>query len=257
MAHATGFSTHTYAPLCKELSKHFRVYGIDMRSHGSAGDPSTHDYRWERFGEDVTAATRHIDGVIHGIGHSCGATALAMAEIEGAHTFKSLYLYEPIIPSPKDQSAHPSSNFLSTITLRRRTSFDSPQAAFENYSTKSPTNSFTTESLLGYIASAFKTSEDGTLLLRLPREIESEIYTHGTTHSTYQKLHELQIRIRFAMGSNSDVYPTEFIYELATLPQGASVQVVDQLDHFGPMTAPLIIASSVHEFVNDVDGIKS
>lgn len=72
-----------------------------------------------------------------GVGLSKGATCLALASFEKPDIFQSLLLMEPIlykVPGRIEKT------YLSELTLKRKSEFNSIEEAYESYSKKPPMN---------------------------------------------------------------------------------------------------------------------
>ena len=61
-AHATGFHARCWDEVIRRLPGR-RSHAIDMRGHGRSEKPAL-PYDWWRFGEDVAAVARALDGAI-------------------------------------------------------------------------------------------------------------------------------------------------------------------------------------------------
>jgi pimeloyl-ACP methyl ester carboxylesterase len=217
-------------------------------------------------------------------GHSCGGAAALLAEESNPGLFRSIYCYEPVM-WPDVQPLEPTfdNNPLSKHALARRETFPSRQAALDNFSSKPPMNSFDPEALAAYIdfgfgpvselrgqvgtgsreapadsaasdvkvsnvktASIAEIANSGAVGLRCRRQDEAEIYAFGFSHDAYMNLGKIRCPVTFAGGAKADVFDAKYLEMLATRASQASVEVLDSLDHFGPMQDPDAVAASIN-----------
>src|SRR4051812_9170913 len=102
LAHATGFHGHVWLPVAERLAAAgFHCFTFDERGHGDSGRPADDSFEWDGFADDVLAAVSGAglaDARPLAVGHSCGSVALLRAEARVPGTFRSMYLWEPVIP---------------------------------------------------------------------------------------------------------------------------------------------------------------
>lgn len=252
-AHATGFHSRCWQPVAAALPQ-FRNIAYDARGHGDTPAPPNWRVDWETYGADASAVAAELagDGPIVGVGHSMGGAALLMAAIAQPRLFRALVVYEPIVmPSeqpPADDSPD-GGNFLTIGARRRRSSFDSFEAAIANFSAKPPLNIFTPEAIDAYVGGGFALGNDGLVHLKCRPEHEARTYETGGLHRTWDHLGEIEIPVWVVCGQPEPLQPSRFMEELSQqLPHGHYIQK-DHLGHFGPLQAPtelaLLIASVV------------
>ena len=251
LAHATGFHGRVWEPLAAHLTG-FHLWSIDMRAHGDSTAPEDRPLEWYGFADDVLSV---IDGIglekPFGVGHSKGAASLLLAEQARPGTFTALYLYEPVVVPTDHVTGHNPDNPLSTGARRRRDTFESFDAAYENYASKPPFNTLHQEVLRVYVDHGFTQNDDGTVSLKCLPENEAEVYAHGMSHHAFAALHEVTCPVTIAMGVE-DTVPAIFGRPIAeALPHG-TIASFPELAHFGPLEAPATIAASVLEAFSHV-----
>ena len=252
LAHATGFHGRVWEPLAAHLTG-FHLWSIDMRAHGDSDAPRDRPLEWYGFADDVLSV---IDGIglekPYGVGHSKGAASLLLAEQARPGTFTALYLYEPVVVPTDHVTGHNPDNPLSNGARRRRDTFDSLDAAYENYASKPPFSTLHPEVLRFYVDYGFTQNADGTVSLKCLPENEAEVYAHGMSHHAFAALHDVTCPVTIAMGVE-DTVPAIFGRPIAeALPRG-SIASFPNLAHFGPLEDPATIAASVLEALSQVD----
>ncbi|HLX78868.1 MAG TPA: alpha/beta fold hydrolase, partial [Acidimicrobiales bacterium] len=160
--HGTGFNALSFRPLAELLAPHFRCIGVDLGAHGRSGRPDS--LSWYGFVDDVVTSVTGlgIEGAI-GIGHSMGATALLSAASKEPLLFSFLYCYEPIVISPEMPDGPPDG--LAEIARRRRSVFETRQAANERLSSRPPFSTFDPGALAGYLEGGLVEEQDGSVRL--------------------------------------------------------------------------------------------
>lgn len=246
LAHATGFHGRVWEPLAAALTG-FHCWSIDLRAHGDSALPEDVDLAWDGFADDVLAV---VDGLEldrpFGVGHSKGGAALVLAEERRPGTFRALYCYEPVIPPTEQVSDEPAlDNPLSVGARRRRPTFDSFDAAFENYAAKAPFDALDPDVLRAYVAHGLAERADGQVELKCRPEHEAQVYAWGAAHRTFDHLGEVRCPVTVAIGDPSVPGPAAFAPAVvAALPQG-HLQEHPHLGHFGPLESPGTIALDV------------
>ena len=124
LVHATGFHGYVWQPFADHL-RHHHAFAPDLRGHGDATAPDDGDFGWNGFADDVLAIvdTLGLDD-LDAVGHSKGGAALLLAEARQPGTFRSLYLYEPVLMPAQWASDNVGSNPLADGARRRRPVFD-------------------------------------------------------------------------------------------------------------------------------------
>ena len=244
LAHATGFHGRVWEPLAAHLTG-FHRWSIDMRAHGDSDAPADRPLEWYGFADDVLSV---IDALglekPFGVGHSKGAASLLLAEQARPGTFSALYLYEPVVVPEDFVTDRNPDNPLSNGARRRRDTFESFDAAFENYASKPPFNSLHPEVLRVYVDHGFNQNPDGTVSLKCLPENEADVYAHGMSHHAFAALHEVSCPVTIAVGLE-DTVPAVFARPIAdALPMG-TVASFPELAHFGPLENPSLVAASI------------
>jgi pimeloyl-ACP methyl ester carboxylesterase len=184
-----------------------------------------------------------------GGGHSMGGAALLLAEQARPGTFSRLWLYEPIVMTSAPVEGLEGANPLAEGAARRRRTFPSAQAAFDNYASKPPLEVLIPEALAAYVEGGFEVLEDGSVTLRCRPEDEAETFRMGPHHDAGAHLAEVACPVTVVCGRD-EPGPVMFAGPVADgLPRGRLL-TMDHLGHFGPMEDPVAVAASIAELVD-------
>ncbi|MGD0882420.1 MAG: alpha/beta hydrolase [Acidimicrobiales bacterium] len=261
LVHATGFCAGVLLPLARALGDRFHCWALDLRGHGRSGRPADGDFAWSGFCTDVLTTADHL-GLVRpvGFGHSCGGATLLLAEQARPDTFRSLYLYEPVVIPDWFVPPAPGRNPLTEGARRRRETFPSAEDAFANFSSKPPFGDLDPDVLLRYVEDGFEpvpADEGGDgmeIRLRCRRDDEAEVYLHGFGNGVFPRLHEVQCPVTLGYGIETDAFgPDLMAADAARLPHG-SLEPYDGLGHFGPLQSPDEVASRVRVALAHPDG---
>lgn len=242
--HATGFVKEVWAPVVGEI----RAAGVDgpcvamdQRGHGDSDTPEP-PFHWAELGSDVVSLRSELDGTWVGVGHSSGAAAIAMAEIDAPGAFEALLLIEPIVLPPPHERVE--DHELVRMTLRRRFAFGDREAAIANFSQKQPFASWDPRVLDAYVDGGLR-SDGNRLLLKCNPTVEAEFYRMGSQHDTWDRLGAIDVPVALLAGGASNTHSAEFMALLAERFREVTVTVVDGATHFVPMEQPQVVAAQV------------
>jgi pimeloyl-ACP methyl ester carboxylesterase len=250
VAHATGFHGRCYIPVADALADRFHSVAFDMRGHGDTPQPEQ-PIDWRRYGDDTTAMATVLDTPVAAFGHSMGGACLLMAAHRNPALFHHIVVFEPIVFQPEPRSADAPPSPLVEGARRRRPTFASYDAAIANYSAKPPMNAFAPAALEAYVRYGFAEGADGQVHLKCRPEIESATFELGGRHDTYDVLGEIRVPVLVLAGRAEEMQPPSLVAEdvAERLPNGSFVRL-DDLDHFGPMTRPDVVAAVIADFAS-------
>lgn len=264
VAHATGFHGRCYAPMAKQLTPYFSVWALDQRGHGASGRPADGRYdEWSRFADDLLRVLADLEPGARwgGVGHSLGGAVVLMAEAMSTGTFSALCCYEPVVLPPDwrasaeetaagETSAGRTASDggsptrtsdpvpLAALARKRRPSFESRAAAFDNYRSKPPFSTFDSEALRSYVEYGFTDCGDGTVTLACAREDEAAVFESAPSSGAWSTLSEVRPPVAVLAGaSGQDLVARAADPVARRLPRGG-IRRFPHLDHFGPLTAP-------------------
>lgn len=242
MSHATGFHGRCYLPMADVLAGRFHSVALDYRGHGDTPQPAGVPVDWNRYADDVEAVALSLTRPLTAFGHSMGGACLLMAAHRHPHLFSQLVIFEPIVFDPALLRPEAGPPDLATIARRRRTTFASIEAAIANFAAKPPLGSFTPDALHAYVRYGFHEGEDGQVHLKCSPEIEAATFEASRDQVTWDLLPEIRVPVLVVCGVLEPDAPATHARSIADrLPNAAYLHLPD-LDHFGPMTHPDVIA---------------
>ena len=252
LSHATGFHAHCYLPIAEALSDRYHSVGLDYRGHGETEIDPTWKTDWSRFGDDAIAVARELSGPITGFGHSMGAAALLMAARRDPSLFDRLVLFEPIAPGAVPSASGDEEINDSPMVqgaLRRRRTFPSLDAAFDNYSVKPPMSLMTPEVLRNYVEHGFRPTVDDegspVVTLRCTPEVEAGIFATALDNGVWELLPHVATPCVVISGRMAASEPSAMTRAIADrLPRAEYVQL-DHHTHFGPFSHPHELAELI------------
>lgn len=247
LSHATGFHGLVFRPLAEHLVDRFRCVAVDYRGHGVAETPEGIDFDWRGFGDDCVAVLDTLgDGPVHGVGHSMGGAALVLAAARRPGAFAGLWLFEPIVPPPGALLSGDGPNPMAEAAIRRRATFASYDAAYENYASKPPLDQLAPAALRAYVEGGFAPSPDGDgVTLRCRPEWEAATFSMARDSGAWDLLPDLDLPVTVAVGADAPFTPATFAPAVAeALPRGRLAEHRD-LGHFGPLQDPARMAAEI------------
>ncbi len=254
LAHATGFHGLVWQPLAAHLTG-FGAVAPDLRGQGDSSPPVDRPLDWAGFADDVLAVVDAwgVEDLV-AVGHSKGGAALLLAEQRRPGTFAALWLYEPVVfptgahlVEGTDLGAVPSAtnNPLAEGALRRRASFESRQAAYDNYASKPPLSVLDPAALHAYVDHGFADQPDGTVTLKCRPEVESAIFRMASDNGAFDHLDQVRCPVTIARGTTGSFGPAAFAQPVVdALPDGR-LATFDHLGHFGPLERPAEVAAAI------------
>ncbi len=233
LSHATGFNAGVWTPVTRGfMETGCNVISIDHRNHGRSQRGLVPTSWWDSA-RDLCILAEKFDRPVIGVGHSMGATTLAVAAANRPELFCGLVLVEPVIaPQPMRRDVdHP----IITTTLRRRPIFDSVDAARVSY--LRVFSNWEPSALDGYLEAGLETVDAGVRLSCRPDE-EAEIYRAGFASGALDHLGRIAAPVSVLVGEKEDTFPITWAQEITSRCRRGSLEVVSGAGHFLPMTHP-------------------
>ena len=251
-SHATGFHAHCWQPMVDVLEEHMHCAALDYRGFGDSQKVDPAGLAWSQYGDDALAAARatshrHGGRPLIGVGHSMGGATLLMAAHAEPSLFRALFIFEPIVfpPMPPNTGGETPSNFLADGARRRRSRFDSFDAALENFAKKPPMNAFHPVARESYVRHGFAERADGTVELKCAPEHEARTYETGGIAPEWHELPTITVPTWVLCGMPEPFQPSRFAASVANQLGNCTYVQWDEMGHFGPFTHPDAIAGFV------------
>lgn len=238
--HANGFNAHTYRSLLTPLADGMRIWALDLRGHGRSRLPlpTRRIKSWTVHATDVMSLLEHIDGPPVAVaGHSMGAVSSLLAAGRDGSRIRSLMLFDPVI-WPRAASAlfnlpgatrMGERSPLARGALRRRSSFDSREQAFQSYRGRGAFRGWPDDMVGDYLADGLVEDQTGAFVLACSPAWEAANYA-AQTHDPSSAIRRYGGPIRILKGGRNST---------CSLPAGArgrvTVEAVEGGTHFFPM----------------------
>jgi pimeloyl-ACP methyl ester carboxylesterase len=248
--HATGFCAAVWDPIARALADVMQPRAMDARGHGASDRPDR-DYPWSLFAEDLLYWVRAEDpGRTFAMGHSSGATAVALAAASNPDRFEGLLLIDPVLlrpPSERDADEQRGGFGLAERTRRRRSDFPSRAAVREAYRERFPFSGFREDVLQLYLEHGIRDREDGSVELACPPEIERRVYLGTAAVDPWKEFGKIRARTRILVPELSGIRP-ELQERLGdAFPRAEIVRVPGT--HFIALEQPDLVAEHAREFL--------
>jgi pimeloyl-ACP methyl ester carboxylesterase len=250
--HPTGFVADIWRPLAERLKTHYRVVALDTRGHGESDKPAE-DYGWPSFARDLESfiAAVGLSNPI-GIGHSAGATAIAVCEATRPGSFRRAVLMEPILfYGPARTRFTLESNPMAAGTMKRRANWPSKQAVLASYSSRPPFQAWDGEILRQYVEHGFAEQPDGSVQLKCPPEAEARMYLWGPYElPTAELMPRITCPVLLIRGAESTALSAEAARRTqALLPDSQLVTMPGT--HFAPFEHPRRAEEEILRFLSE------
>jgi pimeloyl-ACP methyl ester carboxylesterase len=183
LAYANGFPPETYKFMLEPLFDRYRVISIQERPLWGDCAPESIQ-RWSQLADDLLAGLKELtDQPIIGVGHSFGGVFTSYAAVREPGRFSRLVLIDPTFMTPEKLWYVPILRALGKMrhplvegALRRRRSWASVEAAYENFKSKRLFASWPDAVVRTYAESGTMPGDDGQVHLRWTPEWEAQIF---------------------------------------------------------------------------------
>lgn len=248
--HATGFVSELWQPIIRELGDGCHTIALDQRGHGGS-DQRAPSFTWvdtvADFQRFLTAMG--LKGVI-GIGHSSGATSIAVTAGREPERVERMVLIEPTLRSRASVGFTPEQRSgLVERTRKRRARWPSREAMIESLGARPPYQSWTEEMLRLFAAHATAVNGSGEVELLCSPETEAQIYYSFPDFDPWPDLARAQQPILVIHGTGATVLPTTPVAELMAVTPHARLVELAEGGHLILMEAPQRVANAIREFL--------
>jgi pimeloyl-ACP methyl ester carboxylesterase len=247
LLHATGFLGRIYRPITQALTAIGHVYSFDQRGHGDSERPRNDIYGWDLTAGDLEGfilAMSFKD--VRAIGHSAGATAIGVVASGRPDLISRAMLVEPVIFDLADPVVSRPSEMYAR-TLKRKRTFDTVEAMFQNFEHKPPYNTWRKEILRDYCERGTYIDATGKRVLKCHPEVEAEIYATSRNFDGLGYIMRCSAPLLVLFGERSDAPGLALAPRLAA--EDRRVEIVPGTTHFIPMEEPELTAPMAVEFL--------
>jgi pimeloyl-ACP methyl ester carboxylesterase len=252
-SHATGFHGSVWEPVAHHLIDQFHCQAIDYRGHGLTETPANASLAWPKMGDDAEVVLgSDLLGPgrqIHGIGHSMGGAALVLAAGRRPASFRSLWLYEPVIVGPGVLPGFDASNPMADAAARRRSSFASYEEAIRHFSVKPPLDQLHPDALVAYVRGGFALQANGSVTLRCSPATEAAVFRGAADSGAWNVLPDLEMPVAVAAGRHDGFGPVAFVVPTVERLRRGSLVARPHLGHFGPLEDPAGAARDIVSWI--------
>ncbi len=248
--HATGFVSELWMPVIDALRPTFRCIAVDQRGHGRS-DKSASEYTWHAMTDDFAAFVRamRLDQIV-GIGHSSGATGIAVTAGRYPELVDRAVLVEPTVRPRERPFYEPGApNPMVERTIGRRATWPNRAEVFATLLARPPYASWTPAMKETFADHAMRTNADGSLELECAPAVEAAFYGGHGDFDPWPALDKLTQPLLVIHGTGPSVIPTTRVDELMPALKTAQFVGVPEGGHLVLMEAPARIAELAAAFV--------
>jgi pimeloyl-ACP methyl ester carboxylesterase len=240
MLHATGLCAWPWKPIARRLSKRYRVLAFDQRGHGDT-DPSDKGYRFEYAGEDLAAIVGSMDLTRPSvIGHSSGGLATIIAANIDPQFFGPVVLVETRVSNDAPTAPTQDLNRRAERTRMKRPVWDSRDAMFDSYRSRSAFKDWQDEPYQQFIEGGTRLLDDGRAELKCHPEVEATFYGMRDDLQVAKYLRNLpgDWLLLLANYPGCQRIDDQGVRDFQMLAPGAEVKPMGKGSHFLPMEYP-------------------
>lgn len=254
LLHATGFLPWLWHPIARELPEACRVIAPYFCDHRET-DPVKGGLSWMKLAEDLCLLCERLEieaPVL--VGHSMGATVMAMAEAVHGPKAAGMILIEPIF-LPQDfykmqirVDDHP----LASRSIRRRNAWENADEARSYLRGRGMFKDWEDEFLDLYIQHGMVQEPSGGLELTCSPEREASLFMGGMGYDPWPMLPQITCPVLILEGEKSE--NRQFVDLKAAarqIPRGAH-RVVAGAGHLIPMEKPTQLVQMIRKFLTSI-----
>lgn len=254
MLHATGFLPWLWHPIARSLAPEFRVLAPYFCDHRET-NPEKGGLAWMTLAEDMAAFCRHLglDSPLL-VGHSMGATVVALAAAACGLPARGMVLVEPIVlpqafyAMPVTVENHP----LASRALRRTNHWRNAADALSYLRSRPLFRDWDEEMLQLYLRHGMQPAAEGGLQLACSPRQEAGLFLGGHQQDPWPFLPRVTCPVLVVEGENSDTMQyVDLRRALSLLPRVAH-RLVPGAGHLIPMEKPGVLAGLLRDFFTAV-----
>lgn len=260
LAHANGFPPESYQEMVAGLAPDYRVICFPARPLWQPAPPPEDFHHWETMGDDLIAALEQLqDKPVIGIGHSMGGTATLFAAHKRPDLFSQLIMLDPVLfprhmvigmnlwPKWLGRPEIP----LVEMALRRKRQWDSADAAFERFRSRSLFAKWSDEAIRAYLAGITQSSDDGGIELSYTPEWEAQIYRTSmrSNRGWWRWLKKISVPSAAIQGEKTDTFLPASAKLWQRVRPDFPLEVIADSGHLFPMEAPQQSAKMIRALI--------
>lgn len=249
MLHATGFLPWLWHPIAKQLSGSYKITAPYFCDHRD-GEPENGGVSWLKLADDLCALCKNngIEDPLL-VGHSMGATVIALAAALHGLSAGRLILIEPIFLPEQIYSAgltveqHP----LASKSIKRRNGWESSEDALSYLKSKPLFASWDDEALELYVKYGMISGETGGLTLACPPRKEAALFMGSVEFNPWPVLDKISVPALLLEGEKSENRAFIDLQKAASLMKQGSYRQIKDAGHLIPMEKPNEITQIIKE----------
>ena len=260
VAHATGLCSGVYSEFSENLTKHYKVIGLDFRGHGKTrapADPSSLK-NWEVFVNDLETFLKHFNKPLVAVGHSMGGTISAVIAARYPGLVSKLILIEPGLMPPMwrpfvylIQKAGLSMHLpFVTRATKRKCIWKNKEEAITALVNQGPFKSWRNEVLKAYVNEGIENIESGHAKLCCSPIWEGRILATAPC-GIWREVSKIRCPTLVLYGSKSKTFLPSVAAKIKKLIPHAIITEMPDAGHFIPMEHPEKSAEIVLRFIKE------
>jgi pimeloyl-ACP methyl ester carboxylesterase len=242
--HASGSSSRQWKPFIERIGHRARVIALDMYGHGGA--PNWNDARAFTLSDEAARASRSLTcsgGRVHLVGHSYGGAVALRIALDQPERVASLTLYEPV-PFATLFASDPQHPAAAEVRLLA----DGIDRSLRNGFIESAAERFVTY-WSGNDAWRWLTGPQRTTIASRMPSIDRHFKALAADATTLSDYASLRIPVLLMSGTRTNASTRRLGDLLAFALSQCRAEMVEGLDHMGPVTAPDIVIPHIKAFI--------
>ncbi|PKN51323.1 MAG: alpha/beta hydrolase [Deltaproteobacteria bacterium HGW-Deltaproteobacteria-13] len=252
-AHATGFLPWLWHPIIEHLTPHHEAWVPYMCNYRDC-DPES-GLGWDVIAKDIISLCVSQNIVNHlAVGHSMGATVLAIASALFGMQPRAMILIEPIFLPEEIYSInmkikeHP----LASQSIKRKSSWKDEKSALEYLKSKSLFAGWDEQMLAFYLQYGMEKQQAGDLKLSCSPRNEAALFMGGNSTNPWPLLKKLTCPVLIVEGEKSANKAFIDLPKAVSLLKDGRYLSVPDAGHLIPMQKPKEVAQIIKEFLVEV-----
>lgn len=251
--HATGFLPWMWHPIARELSPPYRALAPYFCDHRTS-DPEDGGLGWKVLAQDFADLCRALSlERPFLVGHSMGATVVALANALFGLNARGMILVEPIF-LPEDfykvqitVEQHP----LASKSIKRKNHWASEDEANAYLQSRSLFQEWDPEMLDLYRQYGLKAGDGGGLQLTCSPEREAALFMGGLQHNPWPEAVKTTCPVLILEGEKSDNRAVIDLPRVASLFPRGSHRLIEGAGHLIPMENPRVVTDAIRDFFSE------